>query len=86
MSIVTLCGRVIREEKERRRKWAQNITPRPSKAGKNSQDVSGTDTEPQRESNTAAGFLPDNIVQMLAAREKYARPLFLSCLKLCMIV
>ncbi|XP_061374489.1 uncharacterized protein LOC133316723 [Gastrolobium bilobum] len=58
-------ARVVRERKERRRKLAQS---RPSKADENSQDVSGT--EPQQESNTAAGFLPDNIVQMLAAREK----------------
>lgn len=60
--------RVVREGKERRRKWAQKITPRPSKAGEKSQDVE--DTEPQQESNTAAGFLPESIVQMLAAREK----------------
>lgn len=66
---MTLPDRVVHKEKERRRKWAQNLTPRPSKAVKNSKDVSGT--EPQQESNTAAGFLPDNIVQMLAAREKY---------------
>ncbi|XP_027359695.1 uncharacterized protein LOC113868386 [Abrus precatorius] len=61
-------ARVVWEGKERRRKWAQKITPRPPKASEKSQDVSGT--EPQQESNTAAGFLPDNIVQMLAAREK----------------
>ncbi|KAG5061143.1 hypothetical protein JHK87_002172 [Glycine soja] len=61
-------ARVVREGKERRRRWAQKITPRPSKAGKKSEDVE--DSEPQQESNTAAGFLPDNIVQMLAAREK----------------
>lgn len=64
-----MTGRVVREGKERRRRWAQKITPRPSKAGKKSEDVE--DSEPQQESNTAAGFLPDNIVQMLAAREKY---------------
>ncbi|KAJ1415243.1 hypothetical protein SESBI_18197 [Sesbania bispinosa] len=63
-------ARVIREGKERRRTWAQNLTPRPSKAGENAQDVSTA--KPQEESNnTSAGFLPDNIVQMLAAREKH---------------
>ncbi|OIV92895.1 hypothetical protein TanjilG_01029 [Lupinus angustifolius] len=61
-------ARVVREGKERRRQWAQKLTPRPSKAVKNSRDVTGT--EPQQESNKTAGFLPDNIVQMLAAREK----------------
>ncbi|KAF1873498.1 hypothetical protein Lal_00027536 [Lupinus albus] len=61
-------ARVVREGKERRRQWAQKLTPRPSKSDKNSQNV--TSAEPQRESNTTAGFLPDNIVQMLAAREK----------------
>lgn len=68
-------GRVIREEKKRRRKWAQNITPRPSNAREKSQDISGT--KPQQEPNTAAGFLPDNIVQMLAAQEKYVTSHFL---------
>ncbi|TKY70522.1 hypothetical protein E2542_SST06812 [Spatholobus suberectus] len=61
-------ARVVRERKERRRRWAQKITPRPSKAGEKSQDLSAS--EPQQESNTTSGFLPDNIVQMLAAREK----------------
>lgn len=62
-------ARVVREGKERRRKWAQKITPRPSKAGEKSQDVS--DSDPHQESNTTtAGFLPESIVQMLAAREK----------------
>ncbi|RDX68723.1 hypothetical protein CR513_52256 [Mucuna pruriens] len=61
-------ARVVREGKERRRRWAQKLTPRPSKAGEKSQDVEGS--EPLQESNTAAGFLPDSIVQMLAAREK----------------
>ncbi|KAL2348442.1 hypothetical protein Fmac_002442 [Flemingia macrophylla] len=61
-------ARVVLEGKERRRKWAKKLTPRPSKAGEKSEDVSGT--EPQEESNTAAGFLPESIVQMLASREK----------------
>jgi hypothetical protein len=86
MSNKTLLGRVITEEKERRRKWAQNITPRPSKAVKKSRDAPRTvseeepetakksqdisRTESQHKPNTAAGFVPKNIVDMLAAREK----------------
>lgn len=62
-------GRVVREAKERRRKWAQNITPRPSKAGKKSKNV--IDSETEQKPNTADGFLPEDIVQMLAARERY---------------
>ncbi|MCH85972.1 hypothetical protein A2U01_0006825 [Trifolium medium] len=85
MSNKTLLGRVNTEEKERRRKWAQNITPRPSKAVKKSRDISTTEseeepktakksrdisrTESQQKLNTAVGFLPQNIVDMLAARE-----------------
>ncbi|XP_020217816.1 uncharacterized protein LOC109801213 [Cajanus cajan] len=61
-------ARVVREGKERRRRWAEKLTPRPSKADEKSQEESAS--EPQQESNTAAGFLPDSIVQMLAAREK----------------
>lgn len=64
-------GRIIREEKERRRKFARNITPRPPKADANSQDVSDPEPEPEREANTAVGFLPKNIVQMLEAKEKF---------------
>ncbi|QCD90960.1 uncharacterized protein LOC114169033 [Vigna unguiculata] len=62
-------SRVVREAKERRRKWAQNITPRPSKAGKISQNV--IDSEPQQKPKAADGFLPEDIVQMLAARENH---------------
>lgn len=71
---MTLPIRVVREGKERRRQWAQKLTPRPSKAKESSQDISGTETQP--ESNGGSGLLPDDIVQMLAAREKY--DLFLS--------
>ncbi|KAF7809777.1 uncharacterized protein G2W53_036520 [Senna tora] len=60
-------ARVVREGKERRRKWAQRLTPRPSKTSKDSQDVSGAET--QQVSTADAGLLPDNVVQMLAARE-----------------
>ncbi|MED6120595.1 hypothetical protein PIB30_022254 [Stylosanthes scabra] len=66
-------ARVAREGKERRRKWAQKLTSRPSKESKDTaqavdDDVSGS--EPQHTSNPASGFLPDDIVKMLAAREK----------------
>ncbi|WVZ09330.1 hypothetical protein V8G54_013860, partial [Vigna mungo] len=71
----SLIGRVVREAKERRRKWAQNITPRPSKAGKKSQIV--IDSEPQQKPKAADGFLPEDIVQMLAARENL-KPVILS--------
>ncbi|WJX60840.1 hypothetical protein P8452_45998 [Trifolium repens] len=78
--------RVNTADKERRRKWAQNITPRPSKAVKKSRDAPRTESEEEPETanksqdisrtespqkpNTAMGFLPKNIVDMLAAREK----------------
>ncbi|XLV01212.1 hypothetical protein S245_015549, partial [Arachis hypogaea] len=66
-------ARVAREGKERRRKWAEKLTPRQSKESKDTaqgeeDDVSGS--EPQHNSNPASGFLPDDIVKMLAAREK----------------
>lgn len=66
---VVICfNRVAREGKERRRKWAQRITPRPSKV------VEGVADEPQPETNQQSmaniGMLPDDIVQLLAAREK----------------
>lgn len=83
MSYMTLGGRVNTEEKERRRKWAQKITPRPSKAAKKSQGVSITESQEEPndaaefhpesivQRNKAVGFLPKSIVEMLAAREKY---------------
>ncbi|KAI4327522.1 hypothetical protein L6164_019971 [Bauhinia variegata] len=57
-----------KEKKEKRKKWAQKLAPQPSKPDENFQDVS--ETEPQQGSNMGAGFLPDSIVQMLAARDK----------------
>ncbi|KAK4260041.1 hypothetical protein QN277_003214 [Acacia crassicarpa] len=60
--------RVNREKKEHRRKLAQRLTPRPSKKGKDSQDVSETETE--QLSADDAGFLPESIVQIIAASEK----------------
>lgn len=61
--------RVSREKKERRRKLAQRLTPRPSKKVKGSQDVSETKTE--QASTEELNFLPDNIVQMIAAEAMY---------------
>ncbi|XP_048335979.2 uncharacterized protein LOC107424744 [Ziziphus jujuba] len=63
-------ARVVREGKERRRQWAQRITPRPSQGQKveNVQDV--TDSETQNESVGNKGMLPNDIVELLAAREK----------------
>lgn len=77
---MTLCGRVNTEEKERRRKWAQKLTPKPSKAAKKSVSIAESEEEPNDDAgflpesivqrNKAVGFLPKNIVEMLAAREK----------------
>lgn len=64
-----LSCRVVREGKERRRKWAQRLTPRPSKITKDSKDRS--DTKTQLVSMADSGLLPDDVVEMLAAREKY---------------
>ncbi|XP_050205788.1 uncharacterized protein LOC126655598 [Mercurialis annua] len=60
--------RVVREGKERRRQWAQRKTPRSSKQDKSVQKVEETETE--KESLDTAGMLPNDIVQLLAAREK----------------
>lgn len=62
-------NRVAREGKERRRKWAQKKTPRPSTRVESVQDASETETH--QESLGTAGMLPPNIVELLAAREKY---------------
>ncbi|EXB37237.1 hypothetical protein L484_020296 [Morus notabilis] len=63
-------ARVVREGKERRRLWAQRKTPRPSQKVESvhSQDVSETETP--TESSGREGMLPNEIVQMLASREK----------------
>ncbi|KAK9948748.1 hypothetical protein M0R45_004312 [Rubus argutus] len=61
-------ARVAREGKERRRKWAQKKTPRPSTMVESVQDASETETH--QESMGTAGMLPPNIVELLAAREK----------------
>ncbi|KAL5099343.1 hypothetical protein RYX36_003670 [Vicia faba] len=72
--------RVNTEEKERRRKRAQKLTPQPSKAAKKSVSITESEEEPNNDAgflpesivqrNKALGFLPKNIVEKLAAREK----------------
>ena len=61
-------GRVVREGKERRRQWAKNLTPRslPKK------DITEheMENETREESLVNKGMLPDNIVKLLAEREK----------------
>lgn len=59
--------RVVREGKERRRQWAQKFTPRASRPDKSMQNA----TEMPLESEDNKDMLPEDIVQVLAAREKY---------------
>eukprot|EP00261_Vitis_vinifera_P014512 XP_003632459.2 PREDICTED: uncharacterized protein LOC100855417 [Vitis vinifera] len=61
-------ARVVREGKERRRQWAQRKTPRTSGGDENVQDVIENDTA--QESMASGGMLPNNIVELLATREK----------------
>ncbi|KAH9663357.1 UDP-N-acetylmuramoyl-L-alanyl-D-glutamate-2 6-diaminopimelate ligase [Citrus sinensis] len=65
-------ARILREGKERRRLWAQRKTSRPSKVGEGIRDVAKI--EPENESLGRAGMLPSDIVEMLAAQEKYDAP------------
>ncbi|KAL8117553.1 uncharacterized protein LOC141693371 [Apium graveolens] len=58
-------ARVVREGKERRRQWAQKLTPRLSRPDKSLQI-----TEMPQESEDNKDMLPDDIIQALAAREK----------------
>lgn len=79
-----LC-RVIREGKERRRKWAQRKTPRKSKGGegdrKEDEELKvAEEAEPEKESLVQGGMLPSDIVELLAAREKYVLLILLSSL------
>ena len=64
--------RAVREKKESRReshlKWAEKLTPRPSGKGQNAKDA--VEAEAQ-ESMGNEGMLPNDIVKVLAAREKY---------------
>lgn len=70
--------RVIREGKERRRLWAQKLTPRPTRKGESVQDAVGDET--QQESVGNEGMLPDDIVKAIAAREKYDLSPILVCM------
>lgn len=69
--------RVVREGKERRRLWAQKLTPRPSRKGEIVQDAVGDET--QQESKGNEGMLPDDIVKVIVAREKYDPSLLSWC-------
>ncbi|KAJ9562256.1 hypothetical protein OSB04_007416 [Centaurea solstitialis] len=59
-------ARVLRERKERRRTWAQKLTPRVNKSSKDAAE----EIETQPDDNK--GMLPDDIVKLLAANEKYS--------------
>jgi hypothetical protein len=69
--------RVVREGKERRRLWAQKLTPRPSRKGESIQGA--VEDETQQESVGNEGMLPDDIVKVIAAREKYDPSLLSWC-------
>ncbi|KAI3462787.1 hypothetical protein Pfo_019450 [Paulownia fortunei] len=61
-------ARVVREGKERRRQWAKKLTPRSLPKEESTKDE--TETETREESQANKGMLPDDIVKLLAAREK----------------
>lgn len=61
-------ARVVREGKERRRKWAEKLTPKPAQENESIEDA--TEIESQEESHDNKGMLPDEIVKLLASREK----------------
>lgn len=54
--------------KERRRQWAQKLTPRAVPKG---ESIKETEIETPEESQVNKGMLPDDIVKILAEREKY---------------
>ncbi|KAL6507414.1 hypothetical protein OROGR_023609 [Orobanche gracilis] len=60
--------RVAREGKERRRKWAQKLTPR--SLPKEESTKNEIESETHEESQDNKGMLPDDIVKLLAAGEK----------------
>ncbi|KAK4426339.1 hypothetical protein Salat_1402400 [Sesamum alatum] len=61
-------ARVVREGKERRRKWAQKLTARSLPKEESVRDEEETETH--KESQANKGMLPDEIVKILAEREK----------------
>ncbi|GAB4847047.1 hypothetical protein Ancab_026059 [Ancistrocladus abbreviatus] len=63
-------ARVIREGKERRKKWAERLTPRPQPQSSDEVKKNELETEARRESQINDGMLPEDIVNLLAAREK----------------
>ncbi|CAH9084238.1 unnamed protein product [Cuscuta europaea] len=65
-------SRVVREAKERRRKWAEKLTPRPKHNKKSNKDATESEVPPEEpeDATTRGGMLPDSIVQLLVAREK----------------
>lgn len=71
-------NRIVREAKEKRRRLAQRKTAQPPKVNESVRDVveakTEIETETEKESLGSGGMLPSDIVQLLAAREKYDTP------------
>ena len=65
--------RVTREGKERRKRWAKRRTSsKPDKqAPQEIEDQYAHQSEENEETQTMPGMLPSNVIEMLAAREKY---------------
>ncbi|KAG8367037.1 hypothetical protein BUALT_Bualt16G0030800 [Buddleja alternifolia] len=61
-------SRAVREVKERRRQWAQKLTPRALPKEECNKDE--TEIEKHEESQNDKGMLSDDIVKLLADREK----------------
>lgn len=66
--------RVVREGKQRRRKWAEKLTPRPSRRDGSAKKKIKTE-----------GMLPDDIVQHVAAIEKAVNKKYATALSLCFL-
>ncbi|KAL3525747.1 hypothetical protein ACH5RR_014119 [Cinchona calisaya] len=64
----SLPNRVICKGKERWRKWAQKLIPRPSREEENIEDMKEIKTKQKSRDNH--GMLPDEIVKLLAVSEK----------------
>ncbi|KAG9158753.1 hypothetical protein Leryth_013652 [Lithospermum erythrorhizon] len=64
-------ARAVREGKERRRKWAEKLTPRPRQLDESVEGVVETvESQPKKEAQDKRGMLPDDIVKLIAAQEK----------------
>ncbi|CAI9752816.1 unnamed protein product [Fraxinus pennsylvanica] len=61
-------ARVVREGKQRRKKWAEKLTPRPSRRDGSTKNKTKTKTDEESQDNK--GMLPADIVQHIAANEK----------------